>query len=175
MKKIFIILLASAPGSLLTASSQNVGIGTATPTRAKLELHGSVGNTSAIFGGESTGISLQRDWPSIGFNQYYNAGSIYIGNDFATVQYIDHNLGYMAFDMPSSGLANTSAGTPVRAMSIHANGSIGILGAFANASFALARGNGSDGAIKAIQEQQQQIELLKNEIDALKKIIHSKQ
>jgi hypothetical protein len=30
-------------------------------------------------------------------------------------------------------------------------------------------------AIKAIQEQQQQIEILKNEIDALKKLIHSKQ
>jgi hypothetical protein len=147
MKKIFLFLFGSAcAGSWLTAFSQNIGIGTTTPTRAKLEVHGSVGATSAIFGGESTGISLQRDWPSVGFNQYYNAGSKYIGNGFAAVQFIDPNLGYMAFDMFPSGLTNAAAGTPVRAMHIHSNGNVGIRGAgFANASLAVARGNGSDG------------------------------
>jgi hypothetical protein len=146
MKQIFLFLLIFAFGGFcLTAFSQNVGIGTTTPTRAKLEVHGSVGNTSAIFGGESTGISLQRDWPTIGFNQYYNAGSKYIGNGFAAVQFIDPNLGYMAFDMFPNGLANATAGAPVRAMNISSNGNIGIRGAAANASLSVARGNGSDG------------------------------
>ena len=144
MKKILLLLTITL--ILLKGNSQNVGIGTTTPTRAKLEVHGSVGATSAIFGGESTGISLQRDWPSVGFNQYYNAGSKYIGNGFASVQYVDPNLGYMAFDMFPSGLANAAAGSPIRAMNIHSNGNIGIRGdAFANASLSVARGNGSDG------------------------------
>ena len=128
-----------------TAFSQNVGIGTTTPTRAKLEVHGSVGNTSAIFGGESTGISLQRNWPTIGFNQYYNAGNKYMANGFAAVQFVDPTLGYMAFDMFPSGVANAATGAAVRAMNINSSGNVGIRGAAANASLSVARGNGPEG------------------------------
>ena len=49
----------------------NVGIGTTTPTRAKLEVFGTGGIfsfTSAIFGSDGAGISLQRNRPAIGFN-----------------------------------------------------------------------------------------------------------
>jgi hypothetical protein len=147
MKMNFLLLASSIlVVSCYNAFSQNIGIGTPTPSRAKLEVHGSVGSTSAIFGGESTGISLQRNWPSIGFNQYYNGVSKYIGNGFAAVQFIDPNLGYMAFDMFPSGLANATAGAPIRAMHIHANGNVGIRGAaFPNASLAVAKIPGSDG------------------------------
>src|SRR5690242_19737063 len=55
--------------------SQNVGIGIDNPIRAKLEVNGAAGATSAIFGGEGAGISLQRSWPSVGFNQYYTGGT----------------------------------------------------------------------------------------------------
>lgn len=51
-------------------SDGKVGIGMSNPARAMLEQNGAVGATSAIFGGDGTGISLQKNWPAIGFNSY---------------------------------------------------------------------------------------------------------
>ncbi|MES2776415.1 MAG: tail fiber domain-containing protein [Bacteroidota bacterium] len=80
----------------LVAFSQNVGIGTVTPTRAKLEVHGvsEAGRTSGILGGDR-GISLQKNIPAIGFNQY-NDDSLagngkYLGNGYAAVFSYRHN------------------------------------------------------------------------------------
>ena len=47
-----------------------VGIGMNNPTRAMLEQYGSVSATTAIFGGDGAGLSLQKNWPAIGFNSY---------------------------------------------------------------------------------------------------------
>ncbi len=47
-----------------------IGLGMSNPTRAALEQQGSVSATAAIFGGDGTGISLQKNWPAIGFNSY---------------------------------------------------------------------------------------------------------
>jgi hypothetical protein len=58
----------------------NFGIGTTNPTTAGLVVNKIVGNTNAIFGGNSTGVSLQSSYPGVGFNTYYNGGSIMIGN-----------------------------------------------------------------------------------------------
>lgn len=52
-----------------------VGIGMGNPTRAGLEQYGAVGTTAAIFGGEGSGVSLQRNWPAIGLNHWYD-GSV---------------------------------------------------------------------------------------------------
>jgi hypothetical protein len=46
--------------------SQNMGIDTSTPTRAKFEVMGAADATSGIFGGEISGTSLQRNGPGIG-------------------------------------------------------------------------------------------------------------
>lgn len=124
MKHIFsslIFLLTTSAFSL----AQNVGIGLSNPTRAKLELNGMVGNTTAIFGGEGAGISLQRNNPAVGFNHYYNAGSKYIGNGFAAVQFLDIN-GHMGFDFFSSGLANQTVSGTTRSLTIKPGGIIGI-------------------------------------------------
>lgn len=93
---------------------QNVGIGTLTPTRAKLEVNGVAGTgaTSAIFGGDGAGISLQRNWPTIGFNQYRDevtpgSQGKYMANGFAAIQYFDPTSGNMVFDLFPSGAANT--------------------------------------------------------------------
>lgn len=52
---------------------QNGRVGILTDaTRAAFEQKGVVGNTAAIFGGEGAGISLQKAWPAIGFNHYYD-------------------------------------------------------------------------------------------------------
>jgi Chaperone of endosialidase len=55
------------------ANGGRVGIGMSSPTRSMLEQNGVVGNTAAIFGGEGAGISLQRNFPAIGFNHYSDA------------------------------------------------------------------------------------------------------
>lgn len=44
-------------------------------SRANFEQQGSVGGTAAIFGGDGTGISLQKNWPAIGFNSYLDASN----------------------------------------------------------------------------------------------------
>jgi hypothetical protein len=49
-----------------------VGIGMGNPTRAGVEQQGVVGTTAAIFGGEGSGISLQRNWPVVGFNHWFD-------------------------------------------------------------------------------------------------------
>lgn len=42
------------------------------PTRAMLEQQGSIGTTSAIFGGDGAGVALEKNWPAIGFNHWYD-------------------------------------------------------------------------------------------------------
>jgi hypothetical protein len=112
--------------------SQNVGIGLSNPTRAKLEVNGAVGATAAIFGGEGHGISLQRDFSGIGFNQYYNGSSKYIGNGFAAVQWLHQGTGWMAFDMFPTGLANATPASVTRGMTLTPQGHLAIGGATPN-------------------------------------------
>src|SRR5688500_7644912 len=87
----------------LVTAAQNIGIGTNTPNRAKLEVHGAVDATCAIFGGEGNGISLQRNWPSIGFNTYYSGGNRYLSNGFASKIYQDPGTGYLYWDIFPNG------------------------------------------------------------------------
>ena len=143
MKRILFLLVLFTQ---LNAVGQNIGIGIDNPTKAKLEVHGAVGATSAIFGGESSGISLQRNWPGIGFNQYYNGGSRYISNGFAAVQFVDPSSGHMVFDMFGSGTANSIASSTKRAMIITNDGRVTIGSAdYPPATLYVARGNAVDG------------------------------
>ena len=144
MKKVFVIAILLVKQISLVA--QNIGIGTGNPTKAKLEVHGAVDATSAIFGGESTGISLQRNWPGVGFNQYYNGGSRYIANGYAAVQFVDPASGYMGFDMFDNGSANSIASASKRAMVITNDGRVGIgSGDFPPSTLYVARGTAFDG------------------------------
>lgn len=68
--KLFVFLLFILI-SLQVSFSQNVGIGTTNVTKGKLTVIGTANgnsNTVAYFG--NAGISLQQNWPTIGFNQY---------------------------------------------------------------------------------------------------------
>ncbi|MBL7744475.1 MAG: tail fiber domain-containing protein [Chitinophagaceae bacterium] len=75
-------------------SGGRVGIGMSTPSRAGLEQNGVVGNTAAIFGGEGTGVSFQRDWPAIGLNHWYD-GSTHraIGIGYGAQIAVDQTIG----------------------------------------------------------------------------------
>ena len=67
-------LLLNPPG--LSGTPGRVGIGTTTPTEARLVVKGdAIGHTIAMFGQGQAGISLVRDWATVGFNAYYASGT----------------------------------------------------------------------------------------------------
>jgi hypothetical protein len=109
-------------------NSGNVGIGTTAPTRAKLEVNGVAfgGATSAIFGGDGAGISIQRNWPTIGFNQYRDVSTgngKAIGAGFGMQMNMDPATGAFSINMQDSVAANASfVNTPVRGISVFKNG-----------------------------------------------------
>jgi hypothetical protein len=132
--------------------AQNVGIGTASATRAKLEVIGvaEFGATSALFGSNNAGISFQRNWPTIGFNQYRDdifpgSQGKHMATGFAAIQYMDPGSGAIYFDMFPSGAANASTAAGVRAITIAGNGNTGIRTTYTNATLVVARGEGIDG------------------------------
>src|ERR1043165_8803809 len=87
--------------------AQNTGIGISNATKGKLEVYGVVGYTSAIFGSDGAGVSLERNWPTIGFNQYNNG---------------------------QASQANSLAQTQTRRLTIWQNGNVSLLNTNANAS-----------------------------------------
>ncbi len=145
----------------LQANAQNVGIGTNTATRARLEVVGIFGSgaTSGLFGSNSAGISLQGNWPTIGFNQYRDdvapgSQGKYMANGFAAIQSMDPNSGIFFIDMFPSGTANNFTPAGIRAISVASNGNTGIRSDYLNASLVVARGEGIDGtAVFAGPEQ----------------------
>lgn len=110
----------------------NVGISTQTPTLARFQVDGMVGNTTALFRGNSTtsqGISMVADWPGIYFNSYYN-GAIrsMAGSGFTSIINTDQSSGGLVFQ--TTNVANPASGSaiatvPVR-MTISGNGNVGI-------------------------------------------------
>ncbi|MES2795327.1 MAG: tail fiber domain-containing protein [Bacteroidota bacterium] len=128
----------------------NVGIGLVSPTRGKLEVSGvaGVGNTNAIFGTGASGISLQQNWPTIGFNQYRDntAGQgKYMANGFAAIQYFDPGGGTMALDMFANGAGNNLTNTGKRALTIQNNGNVSIAAGAANTTLYVTKNGNFDG------------------------------
>jgi hypothetical protein len=120
--------------------SQNVGIGTKNPYRAKLEVHGGVEATAAIFGGDTSGVSVMRNWPGIGFNTYFNAGlHRLMSKGFGAMMILDPNNGYLAVDMMPSGQNGSYTGTR-RTMVITNEGRVNIGPAAPYSNFNVARG-----------------------------------
>lgn len=104
--------------------AQNVGIGIA-PTKARLEVNGAVGITTAIFGGDGAGISLQRLNPAIGFNQYYTDVNRNMAAGGGWVEYLDMNTGNFIFDMyAQQGSPNIQNYSYTRRLAIKQNGNV---------------------------------------------------
>ncbi|MEO6540799.1 MAG: hypothetical protein ABIN74_07420, partial [Ferruginibacter sp.] len=86
-----------------------VGIGTNNPLIGGLVVNKIVGNTNAVFGANTSGVSIQSSYPGIGFNTYYNGGSFMIASGGA---------GYIGVDPTNSKIilsntgGNAAAGTP---------------------------------------------------------------
>ncbi|MGB8192531.1 MAG: tail fiber domain-containing protein [Chitinophagaceae bacterium] len=126
------------------AGAQNIGVGTTTPTRAKLEVHGVVGNgnTSAVFGSDAAGISFQRNWPTIGFNQYRDIPTglgKYISYGYAAVQYFDPTTGSMYFDMLNGGSGDNPVNSSKRVLSFNRAGNVTIGSSTHNSALTVSR------------------------------------
>ncbi len=148
-----IILIAGILSSSLVSLSQNVGIGTTSPTRAKLEVYGvaGAGRTSGIFGGER-GISLQKSIPAIGFNQYnddsLSGNGKYLGNGFAAVLSYRHNDPGLSTGLDlnfyPSGTTDGSIPAGIRPFRLSNNGRTSIM-TDGNAILDVGRSTGNDG------------------------------
>jgi hypothetical protein len=129
MKRFFALLLIPIPGL-----AQNVGIGIA-PSKARLEVNGSVGITTAIFGGDGAGISFQRNWPTIGFNQYYTDVNRNMAAGGSWVEYLDMNTGSLIFDLyPQNGNPDVQNYSGTRRLTIRQNGNVSVNAGEANAT-----------------------------------------
>jgi hypothetical protein len=148
MKKFAIICLAAFLFSAI-CFSQNVGIGTLTPTHAKLEVDGAVGNVVGIFGNSSfPGLSLNYGYPELGFNYYFNSGYKTMAAGYASLIGMDPTNGNLYFGNFNSNQApgpfSDIAGYTER-MTLKQNGRFGIGMINPNAQLSVARGNGVDG------------------------------
>lgn len=109
-----------------STNSGNVGIGVL-PTRAKLEVATS-NTTQALFGSSGSGISLQKDYPTIGFNQYRDDNNVqrYIGNGFAGGNYLDPTTGKFIWSTIPSGSTGQSTTLETGRMTLTSSGYLGI-------------------------------------------------
>lgn len=124
MKKLFPIL-----SFLLIAGNaiaQNVGIGTTTPTKAGLVVNNKVGGVHAIFGDNTSGVSIESNWPGISFNGYFNAGRRTLVTGFASGVEMNPTTGN--FNIYTS-LASTVGGniaSVFNRITVKAGGNVGI-------------------------------------------------
>ncbi|MFM9911843.1 MAG: hypothetical protein ACKVOW_21165 [Chitinophagaceae bacterium] len=128
---------------------QNVGIGTNTPTHAKLEVDGAVGNVVGIFGNSTfPGLSLNYSYPELGFNYYFSSGNKAMAAGFASLIGMDPTNGNMYFSNFNSNQApgpySDIAGYTER-MTLKQNGRFGIGISNPNAQLSVSRGTGVDG------------------------------
>lgn len=150
MKKFITTIFFFIP---LAIFSQNVGIGTNTPTRARLEVHGvaGAGTTSAIFGSDR-GISLQRNFAAIGFNQFRDDSLLgygrYLGNGYAAVLSFTHNQPNLSQGLDlhfyPSGIANAPLPAGFRVLGFTSNNRLNIM-TDGNAQVDVGRSTGGDG------------------------------
>jgi hypothetical protein len=136
--------------NIYNSNTANVGIGLVNPSRGKLEVAGvsGVGATNALFGSGANGISLQQNWPTIGFNQYRDntAGNgKYIGNGYAAIQYFDPGGGTMAVDMFNNGTANNLTNAGKRVLTIQNNGNVSIAAGAAFTTLYVTKNGNYDG------------------------------
>ncbi|MES2648902.1 MAG: tail fiber domain-containing protein [Bacteroidota bacterium] len=149
-----LLYIATLLSLFIQAKTQNVGISVNNPTRAKLEVWGVAGTgyTSGFFGSEH-GISLHRNYPGIGMNQYFDNSTYgrYMDNGFAAVwKFIHDDAGLangLSLTLHPSGSYNTALPAGIRAWHFTRNNRFQILstGVGGSAELDVGRGTGYEG------------------------------
>lgn len=135
MKRVILFLLIVFCHSSHQLYAQNIGIGTTAPTKGKLEVFGAVGVTSAIFGGDGAGISIDRNYPAIGFNRYFGTDARPMVPGSAMVEYLDLATGSLVFDTyPIISNPDQQFPPGFRRLTFRNNGNVSIATTEANAS-----------------------------------------
>jgi hypothetical protein len=82
--------------------------------------------TTGIFGTSSTGISLQQNWPTIGFNQYRDNSNVqrYIGTGYALSNFLDPSTGTTWWNSITTGTAGATTPSETPAMSLSSYGQL---------------------------------------------------
>ena len=142
----------------MAAFTQSVQIGTPvfsfSGPRAMLEVSNVPGSgaTTALFGG-ALGISLQKNYPAIGFNQYNDNATLgftgkYLGNGYAaTMRYITDDPTFvkgLSLDMYLPGSTNAVLGAGNTVFNIASNGPLS-LSSTPGGQLNVGRGTGIDG------------------------------
>lgn len=112
--------------NLQSSNTGNVGIGS-NPTKAKFEVNSS-NTTQAIFGSGGEGISFQKNFPTIGFNQYRDDANVqrYLANGFAMGNYLSPSNGSMVWAVMPSGVAGNPTISETPLMTLNSFGNLGI-------------------------------------------------
>lgn len=110
-----------------------VGIGTANPAEAQLVVKGSVGNTVGMFGQGQAGISLVRDWASVGFNAYYNGGWKAMSNGRGAIIGCDPTSGRIEFIQNATTTGDQTVSAQTVPMAIESDGKVSIGGRLSKA------------------------------------------
>ena len=119
-------MLAVALCAYTTALAQNVGIGVTNPQKGKVEIGGALGGHTTVLtiGSDGTGISLQRNWPTIGLNQYRDATNTqrFLGAGYAGSIFLSQDNGSIVFTQFGQGSANQEILTATYPLYIDASG-----------------------------------------------------
>ncbi|MEP6750518.1 MAG: tail fiber domain-containing protein, partial [Bacteroidota bacterium] len=117
---------------VLGNSNVNVGIGVTDPTHAKLTLYADASNGTplSIFGYGQNGISIQQNWPTIGYNQYRDLASAnsakYMGTGYAWVNTMEPTTGNIYWNSMPYGTSNAAVGTETNRMTLTNSGYLGL-------------------------------------------------
>jgi len=107
--------------------SQNVGIGTATPTNGKLIVSGSTALTQLLIGPTgSANVSIDVLYPMIGFNNYYNSGYKAWNTGYSGKIVFEDGSGSLLFQNSSASFATDAAISITTALVINKNQLVGI-------------------------------------------------
>ncbi|MES2775294.1 MAG: tail fiber domain-containing protein [Bacteroidota bacterium] len=152
MKKTFALLFIFLTLSSRALFSQNVGIGSSNPILGKLVVEGVSGSgaTNAVFGNAQAGISLQQNWPTIGFNQFRDLttpGSYgkRMATGYSALLSLSQDNGVMFLEMHGYGTANTNAVTNAIGFAVTPSGNVSIHHGAPNASLDVVRGSAPEG------------------------------
>lgn len=144
---LFIFLLLSLHAM---ATCQNVGIGTPSPIRGKLVVDGvaGAGATNAIFGNMEAGISMQQNWPTIGFNQYRDliipgSEGKYMKSGYAALITLSQDNGIIYLDNYGAGTGGQPTGTGIIGWAVKPTGNMAVGHGNAGAMLDVVRGSNS--------------------------------